>query len=1143
MIKILPAFALSFGICLAQDGATSGDSLTYPALGDGGFTIGAPIGDQGAVHYAHTARESLAVNSNQFPGEFARSFVDFTGVTNTYNITLSTWAENDGQSTFIFYVNGEEKGRQTNPVTTETYSDETLTLAQNLEVPAGARLSVESNSITNGATNNTGAVSFSRGRFRGLTLTATKDAGPETPPLTYTPFEKQIPSNNLQAEDYDEVVESSPATFSDNTYRDTSADGVEMMNVTVGGQDEVIVSVTKGESLGYLVNVSTEGVYELAFQVSTKNQSSAFRLFQDDVDLTDSDIAVTVSESLRDFQTIVVSGVHLSQGQSTFRVQNVRGFFNFNSFDVTLIEPAIVPPPTGEAIVGGELRKWHKVTLSWQGPEVSEFDGLTTAELPLNDGHSTEGQDATKPNPFTDYRLDVTFTHESGSPVYVVPGYFAAETYALDATGHLSSENAADSLASSGDVWRVNFAPDKVGTWNYVTSFLTGAEIAAADPDELSTGVPVSSIHGKTGSFTVLATNKTGRDFRGKGRLQYVNKHHLQFAETKEFFMKAGVDSPENLLNYEDFDGQPTFRNKSWEAHASNYVAAEASNYTWGDDESGKNLLGALRYLADQGLNAFSFLTFSVDGDDGTVFPHIFRGDNDEYQRVLRTKGDSDANGNSLQEFAWLKPDLIYHQRFDVSKMAQWENIFAYGQELGLFLHFKHFEKENDKLMDGNGDLGIQRRLYYRELVARFGHHLALNWNLGEESQNSTAQLMDFAGWFTENDPYDHHVVVHTPGSNGAQEGTYDPLLNNSDLLTGASLQTRVPNFLNVYASTLRWVQGSAGDNPWVVTTDEPGAADLGLLQDDADENWKDARIDALWGNIIAGGGGVEFYFGSPMPNDRVSDLRGGDFTEREGFWPFCRNASAFFENYDVQFQEMSNDNSKVFSSETFTLTDPDDAVALAANDNVSARSLVNAGSEYVILLRRGGTVDLDLSGVEGSFDVRWYNPRNTTPEGPSLEIGDVSTVMGGGAVQLGSAPIIDDFTQHGDDWIIYVRRSEASTPNLPPTDSFDADNDGQSNQFEFAFGLDPTDGIYQKVLNFTAQSVAGGEFTYTRHDPALTGFRYDVMTSSNLIDWTVDETAIESVETQGDVQTVTVSSTKIQEEGSKVFVRIRVIE
>lgn len=1141
MKKIVLLFTLSTGVCMAQTGTNSGDALTYPALGNGGFTIGEPIGDQNAVHYEHTNRDSLAVNSNNFPGEFARSFVDFTGVTNTYDITLSTWAENDGESTFIFYVDGVEKGRQTNPTTTNVYTDTTLNLVQNLEVPSGARLSVESNAITNGAVDEEGVALYSRGRFRGLTLTATQDAVPDTP-LVYVPFVKQIPGSDLQAEDYDEAIENSPSTHTDNSYRATSASGVEVSDITINGQSEVMVSLTTDEELTYNVNVATEGTYDLEFQLATRNPSSAFKVFLGDTELTDSDIIIPVSSSLTDFQTITVSGVTLSEGLSTLRVQNVGGFFNFDSFGAILVNPATVTPPTGEAIVSGELRKWHKVSLSWHGPDASEFDGLADDELPENEEneHSLIGRDANRSNPFTDYRLDVTFTHESGSPVYVVPGYFAAETYALDADGNLDTNSAANTLASSGDVWRVNFAPDTVGTWFYEASFLEGTDIAAADKDNLSLGVPVTSIHAKVGSFTILATNKTGRDFRGKGRLQYDNKHHLKFAETGDFFIKAGVDSPENLLNYDDINGQPTLKNKSWEAHENHYVAAEAAKYTWGNNEEGKELLGALRYLADEGLNAFSFLTFSVDGDDGTIFPHIFKGNNDEYRRVILTKNTEDENGVSLQEFAWLAPDLIYQERFDVSKMAQWENIFAYGQELGLFLHFKHFEKENDLLMDGNGDLGIQRRLYYRELVARFGHHLALNWNLGEESQNSNDQLVDFATWFTENDPYDHHVVVHTPGSNGAQENTYNPLLNNSDLLTGASLQTRVPDFLNVYPSTARWVQGSAGDNPWVVTTDEPGSASIGLRQDDADENWKDARVDALWGNIIAGGGGVEFYFGSPSINSDVSDLKGGDFTARDGFWPFCRNATSFFEDNNVQFQEMTNDNSRVYSDETFTLTDPDEEDNLAANDNIVARCLANPGSEYVILLRRGGTVDLDLTGEDGTYDVRWYNPRNTTVAGPDLEIGDVSVVNGGGRAVLGNAPTSDSFTEHGSDWIVYVKKSMTIIP-IPDPD-LDTDNDGQTDEFEFAFGLDPTDGVFKQAIKLTDLTPVNGVFTYTRLNPALTGFRYEIWTSTDLIDWEIDEAVTENVQSDGDVQTVTVTSTELQGK-DKVFVRVRAIE
>jgi hypothetical protein len=61
-------------------------------------------------------------------------------------------------------------------------------------------------------------------------------------------------------------------------------------------------------------------------------------------------------------------------------------------------------------------------------------------------------------------------------------------------------------------------------------------------------GLPAAeSPHGQTGSFLVLPTNKKGRDHRGKGRLSYVGKHHLQFGEKGEYFLKAGVDSPENV--------------------------------------------------------------------------------------------------------------------------------------------------------------------------------------------------------------------------------------------------------------------------------------------------------------------------------------------------------------------------------------------------------------------------------------------------------------------------------------------------------------------------------------------------------------------------------------------------------------------
>ncbi len=87
-------------------------------------------------------------------------------------------------------------------------------------------------------------------------------------------------------------------------------------------------------------------------------------------------------------------------------------------------------------ILSGELRQWHKTTLTFTGPSTSET--ATT-------------------NPFLDYRLDVTFTQGGNS--YTVPGYYAA------------NGDAGNTGASTGNKWRVHFAPPSTGTWNWQASF------------------------------------------------------------------------------------------------------------------------------------------------------------------------------------------------------------------------------------------------------------------------------------------------------------------------------------------------------------------------------------------------------------------------------------------------------------------------------------------------------------------------------------------------------------------------------------------------------------------------------------------------------------------------------------------------
>ncbi len=581
--------------------------------------------------------------------------------------------------------------------------------------------------------------------------------------------------------------------------------------------------------------------------------------------------------------------------------------------------------------ISGELRAWHKVTLTVDGPRASESG---------------------TPNPFVDYRMEVTFRHGKSGLTYRVPGYFAADG------------DAANTSATAGNKWRAHLSPDHAGKWTYAVSFRSGKGVAIADTG--TAGKMVKGVHGLKGSFEVSKSDKKGRDFRGKGRLNYVGKHHLQFAGTGEYFLKAGVDAPENFLAYKDFDGD--FKKdghkdqfiKTWGPHVRDWRKGDP---TW-QGGKGKGIIGAINYLASRGLNSFSFLTLNIEGDDRNVFPYTTY---DERERI------------------------------DCSRMDQWEIVLEHGTRLGMYLHFKTQEAENVNLLD-KGHLGPKRKLYYRELIARFGHHLALNWNLGEEvglgHKVSTAKKQAWSKYFATHDPYRHHLVIHN-GNNH-----YD-LLGKASELTGFSLQTNRADFRNVHGATLNYLRRSvAAGKPWVVACDEPGDASHSLITDAEDPTRDNARKNALWGNLMAGGGGVEWYFGYKHPH---SDLTCQDYRVRKKMWKQSRIALAFFNDHKIPYWNMRNANGKVGGKDAYCL--------------------IEEGKLYLVYLKHSQSAVLDLTGVKGVFEIVWFNPR----EGGALKRGSIQTVKGGGKVGLGNAP-----GGPGEDWLAMVRPGDPSR-DYPP--------------------------------------------------------------------------------------------------------------
>jgi hypothetical protein len=576
--------------------------------------------------------------------------------------------------------------------------------------------------------------------------------------------------------------------------------------------------------------------------------------------------------------------------------------------------------PAAGAQVSGELKMWHKVTLTLAGPATSE---------------------TATPNPFTDCRLTVAFS--KGGRTITVPGYFAADG------------SAGETGAVAGDRWRVHFMPDEAGEWTYAASFRTGPGVAISDDPAAGQAAPPDGVRG---TLAIGPSDKAGRDFRGQGLLRQEG-HYLRFAGTGAWFLKGGADSPENFLACADFDD--TYRHDKFakaregEARPEGLHRYEPHVKDWRQGDPawrggrGKGIVGAINYLASAGMNSVYFLTMNVTGDGKDVWP-------------------------------WTGPGE--RARFDCSKLDQWEIVFEHMTRRGVMLHVLTQETENDQLLDG-GDLGPERRLYYRELVARFAHHPALKWNLGEENTNTTAQRKAFAEFFKAADPYGHPVVIHTfPGK---YDEVYTPLLGLK-ALDGPSLQTN-----DTHRQTLKWRKASAdAGRPWAVFLDEIGPADTGVKPDADDPAHDEVRAKHLWGNLMAGGAGVEWYFGYKFAHN---DLNLEDWRSRKEMWRQTRIALDFF-HAQLPFHEMQ----------------PADDLASAKDAYVFAKP----GAVYAVYLPKGGEAELDLADHAGEFAVRWFNPRT----GGDLREGTVKTVKGPGKVKLGLPPEAGD-----GDWVALVKR------------------------------------------------------------------------------------------------------------------------
>lgn len=296
-------------------------------------------------------------------------------------------------------------------------------------------------------------------------------------------------------------------------------------------------------------------------------------------------------------------------------------------------------------------------------------------------------------------------------------------------------------------------------------------------------------------------------------------------------------------------------------------------------------------------------------------------------------------------------------------------------------MHVVLQEIENDKLLD-DGWMGSTRTLYYREILARFGHH-SMVINLGEENKNTVEQRRTHIDYLTKMDPYNHPIALHTFFENMYGEAGLDiaSVQVYSPKNAGNWIQKYIANSLN-------------SGRQWVVMMDENGHYSKGAPPDSVDPDQDDMRTQVLWPTLMAGGGGFEWYFGYSLAHN---DLNAEDWRSRDRLWELSARAVQFMQS--LPFQSMNPCGKQLQG---------------AGNSAMCFGSVAEATYALYFSATSGNFVpklDLRQFGKQRKFIVQWFDP-----SGSSTAFLQGVEINGGGWKDVGNPP------NKGADWVALIQ-------------------------------------------------------------------------------------------------------------------------
>lgn len=476
-------------------------------------------------------------------------------------------------------------------------------------------------------------------------------------------------------------------------------------------------------------------------------------------------------------------------------------------------------------------------------------------------------------------------------------------------------------------------------------------------------------------------------------RVHALRDRELIVAFSRRSTPRSHDRSQENLLGYTDFDKDKPWARHNFSTHVRDWRAGDPS---WGKAKRGKGIIGAINYLHSQKVNSLFAMLMTVKGD---------------------SRGDAHP---------WIGQDKM--ERFDCSKLDQWNIVFGYASSKGLSLNLAFLETENEALfehasgMSRTRGFAVARKLFYREMVARFAHNLGFTMTLGEENGwseaaknggghpwgvgNTDAQRAEFTYFLRDVDPYDSPILVHTFPP--LKQVVYNPLLSGANRARVESASLQMGRLQSTHWETREWLARSVkAGRPWVVTADEfgggVGKGPGGVPLDSYGANAFPSNYRALfaWGNVLAGGGGMELF--SAWVDQSLDNFR-----ELHKAWGQFSRVITLFERHGLPFWAMNNDDGLI-------------VMPKAPGPRSWAYCLAKRGEVYVSYV--GADVvqpKVNLAAYPtAKFYVRWYSPRMN--DRVDLQVGSQSSIMGRQWKQgLGNPP---GGKMPGLDWVIVVMR------------------------------------------------------------------------------------------------------------------------